>query len=150
MFDENEINQHKRRNRKRRRLGMRSPKCGQCGETDPLALVTRTTCYECTAKANGQVPIENHHLAGRQNDPFTLSVPGNDHQILSDSQRDWPYETLRNPTGDPLVKIAATLRGWLDLLTVAIKRILGWIPEFLERVARYLVKALGPDWWTQI
>ena len=54
---------------------------------------------------------------------------------------------MRNPDGSPLLKAAAALRGWLDLLRVVIDRNVGWIPFFLERLHDYLVTALGVRWW---
>jgi hypothetical protein len=133
-----------------RRLGTREPRCANCGENDPATLTGRTPdiiCYECQAKASERSPIEWHHPAGRNNDPLTFPVPGNDHRILSDLQKDWPQETLRNPTGSPLRKAAATIRGFLDMLRLFIERLFGWIPDFLETLDGKLIELFGAIWW---
>src|SRR5262245_45580839 len=101
-----------RRENKLRRLGTREQKCVNCGENAPVPLTGRAPdiiCYECQAKASERSPIERHHPAGRNNDPFTIPIPGNDHRFLSDLQKDWPPETLRNPNASPLRKAAAMM-----------------------------------------
>src|SRR5215510_7305001 len=128
------------------RLGTREPKCGRCGENDPFTLTGREPdiiCYECQMKVSKRSPIERHHPAGRNNDPFTIPIPGNDHRVLSDLQKDWPQETLRNPTGSPLRKAAATIRGFLDVLRLFIERLFGWIPDFLETLDGKLIELFG-------
>jgi len=126
-----------RQEKQLRRLGTRKPHCKLCGESDAAALTGITpniTCYECQAKRAGRSPIEKHHPAGHNNDSFTVPIPANDHRILSDRQHDWPEQTLRNSKGDPVLRIAATIRGFMDLILELIKRTLGWIPEFLEEL----------------
>jgi hypothetical protein len=108
------------------------------------------SCYECQAKRQGRTLIEQHHPAGRNNDEFTVPIPANDHRILSDRQIDWPLDTLRNPNASPLRAAAATLRGWLDILAELIKRILGWVPEFLEDLDDFLLERLGSGWWEEM
>src|SRR5262245_5622290 len=113
------------------RLGTRDPRCPCCGETNPFALTRADldiVCYERAA----QRWLEDHHLAGRNNDPFTITLPGNDHRVVSARQQLWPRDTLRNPSGRPLLQAAAFLRGFLDLLRLVLER-LGWIPAFLEQ-----------------
>ncbi len=139
-----------RREKRLRRLETRNPKCKQCGETNPVALTgiaPDILCYECEALQNGRSPIEAHHSAGRNNDSFTVPIPGNDHRVLSDLQQDWPIETLRNKNGSPLIAASAAIRGWLDILRALIERILDWIPPFLEQLDRYLTHKLGEQWW---
>ena len=82
-----------------RRLGTRTPGCRKpgCRERDPFALTgvePDLLCYEHRAEAAGRSWSEAHHVAGRANDPTTVPVPGNEHRLLNDLQRDWP-------TGDP-------------------------------------------------
>jgi hypothetical protein len=139
-----------RREKQLRRLSARTPECVKCGESDPSALTgvaPEIICYECQAKASERSPIERHHPAGRNNDPFTIPIPGNDHRVLSDLQKDWPQETLRNPTGSPLRKAAATIRGFLDVLRLFIERLFGWIPDFLETLDGKLIELFGAIWW---
>ena len=62
-------------------------------------------------------------------------------------QKDWPESTLRNPDGSPLLRAAATLRGWLDVLYLIIDLAIGWIPPFLEWVDGKLVNLVSPQWW---
>lgn len=133
-----------------RRLGIRNPVCCHCGEKELAALTGSTSsilCYECQLQARNKSTIENHHFAGHHNDSLTVPVPGNDHRILSDEQRDWPKDTLRNLNGSPLRKAAASLRGFLDILKLLIERILGWIPPFLEWLDELLLTLLGDGWW---
>jgi len=91
--------------------------------------------------------MEAHHLAGRHNSEITVLIPANDHRILSDAQCDWGDETLRNPDRSPLLKAAAALRGWLDVLTLIIERTVGWIPAFLEWLDAALRREHGDHWW---
>lgn len=135
------------------RLGTRKPICSTCEESEPSALTGYApdiVCYECQAKAHKKSLVESHHPSGRQNDSFTIPIPGNDHRVLTEKQRDWPIETLRNPNGSPLRKASAAIRGWLDTLRLMIERILGWIPDFLERLDELLTAQLGGQWWVKI
>jgi hypothetical protein len=132
------------------RLGTRTPRCRECGEQDPVALTGRDpgiTCYECLAQRSGRSPMEEHHPFGRRNDPLTVRIPGNPHRSLSDHQRSWPEQTLRNPDGSPLLRAAATVRGWLNVVHVIVERA-GWVPAYLERLDQQLTARLGHRWWT--
>jgi hypothetical protein len=141
-----------RREKHMQRLNSRNPRCKECGE-ESLAALTGTTpniiCYECQARRKKRSTTEKHHFAGRNNDPLTVSIPSNDHRILSDEQKDWPTTTLRNQDNSPLIRAAATLRGLLDILRSLIERTLGWIPEFLEWLDDLLKERLGAHWWLE-
>jgi hypothetical protein len=76
-------------------------------------------------------------------------VPGNDHRILSDYQHEWPLGTLRNPDGSPLLRAAASIRGWLDILRLIIERTVGWVPALLEMLDAWLRELVGEHWWEQ-
>jgi hypothetical protein len=141
-----------RREAKRRRLGDLDPACG-CGETDPIKLTGRAPdiqCYECQAAEAGRSWLEDHHPAGKANHPVTVRIPGNEHRRIDDLKNDWSRETLRNPSGSPLLRAAACLRGWLNVMQVLIDSTLGWIPAFLEALDRWLVNVMGPSWWTKM
>jgi len=130
----------------------RDPQCARCRESEPAALVVdggEVLCYECQAEQNGRSVIERHHIAGRHNDPATVALPGNAHRLLSDEQRAWPVETLRNPTASPLRQIAAWIRGWLDLLRVVAVRLTPF-PVFLERLDDDLTARDGEGWWRRL
>jgi len=132
------------------RLGTRQPECGECLETSPHALMKiddLMLCYECRAKQMGSSQIEAHHVAGQHNLHTTVDLPTNDHRVLSDLQREWPIDTLRNPAGSPLLRAAAALRGWLDAVSLMMDRAVGWIPRFLEWLDGQLQSALGTRWW---
>lgn len=138
-----------------RRLGTRDPVCAwpDCGQTHPAVLIRRCdriSCYEHYTLSTGRRPYEAHHVAGRQNSDATADVPGNDHRILSELQRLWPEDTLRNPEHSPLIVAAASIRGWCDVLLVIIYRGVGWIPDFLEWLHLTLVDQHGPDYWTRL
>jgi hypothetical protein len=136
-----------------RQLGTRAPRCAVegCCEVDPFALSgthPRLICDEHRADAATRSWVEGHHAKGRQNDPGDLiDVPANDHACLSELQRQWPRETLRNPDGSPLLRAAAALRGWLDVLRLIIERTVGWIPDLLEALDVWLQEANGARWW---
>ena len=94
----------------------------------------------------GRRPYEYHHVDGQHNSDVTADVPGNDHRILSELQRLWPEDTLRNPEHSPLLVAAASIRGWCDVQLIIIRGV-GWIPVFLEWLHPTLVDLYGPDWW---
>jgi hypothetical protein len=142
-----------RREERRRSLGQRLPHCSVpgCRETDPLALTgihPEILCYEHDAVRNGRDWLEDHHLAGRANDPATVRIPGNDHRAISERQNvTWRRETLRNPEGSPLIKAAAEIRGWLDILWLILERTVASVPTFLEALDAWLIEEIGPRWW---
>jgi len=142
--------QARRREVAYQRLGTRTPQCASCAESDPLALTGEhpdIVCYECQARAMGRSPVERNHPAGQHNDPFTTPIPGNDHRVFSDYQRDWPLDTLRNPDSSPLLKASAAVHGWLATLRLIIERTVGWVPDFLEALDAWLRAQLGMRWW---
>lgn len=136
-------------------LGIRNPRCAVpgCGETSPFALSgthPHLICDEHRADAAGRTWIEGHHVQGKANDPGdVVPTPANDHAEASELQRLWPRTTLRNQDGSPLLRAAAALRGWLDLLRLIIERTVGWIPELLEELDAWLRDQLGPRWWDE-
>jgi len=137
-----------------RELGTLTPHCTWpgCGETSPFALTgvhPDIRCYEHHGELAGRLWLEAHHPAGRHNDPSTAPVPGNEHRVLSERQLLWPQETLRNPDGSPLLRAAAWIRGWLDILWLILVRGVGWIPVFLEELDAWLREQFGPRWWDE-
>jgi hypothetical protein len=104
-------------------------------------------CYEHALCRRGRPWVEGHHALGRHNDPQTVDAPANDHRVLSDLQLAWPRETLRNPDGSPLLRAAAAIRGWLDVLWLVMTRCVGWVPAFLEQLDAWLRERIGPRWW---
>lgn len=143
-----------RREQRLRQLGTRSPRCRDCPEADPFALSgvhPDIVCYECLAIEQGRSLIEGHHVSGQASDPDDLiDLLGNDHRALSAAQSRWPRETLRNPDGSPLLRAAAAIRGWLEVLALILDRSVGWVPGFLEWLDATLRTAVGPTWWTEL
>jgi hypothetical protein len=136
------------------KLGTRTPTCRVegCPVANPFALTgvdPDVVCYEHRADLKARPWLEDHHPAGRHNDPATVQLPGNEHRVLSGRQGVWPRETLRNPDGSPLLKAAAALRGWLDVLWLIMTRTVGWIPEFLEQLDAWLQVKVGERWWDE-
>jgi hypothetical protein len=134
------------------RLGTRNPRCTieGCGETDPRALTgtdPNIVCYEHRQLADAKTWVEQDHRPGQHNHPATTAIPANDHRILSAMQKSWPRDTLRNPDGSPLLKAAACVRGWLDLLRLILERTVGWVPPFLEMLDAWLRERIGDPWW---
>lgn len=93
--------------------------------------------------------MENHHIAGQHNDVFTVPLQANDHRFVSDLQKDWPITTLQNKNESPLLQIAATIRGVMDMLKLFIERVMGWIPEKLEQL-NSLLSENDDQWWVTI
>ncbi len=138
-----------RRARAQRRVGV-GARC-TCGESRPEALVAGSTpliCAECQRAAAGRPRTDAHHVAGRANDDTTVPVPVNDHRaILSPDQQDWPRDTLENPTGDPVLRAAACIRGVIDTIWYVLEHTLGWVAGFLEQLSAWLTQTHGNGWW---
>ena len=122
-----------------------------CGEARPEALITGsdpTICAECQRKKRGQTIMDDHHPAGKANNPATVPVPANDHRAeLSVAQHDWPEQTRENADGSPLLAAAGCVRGFVDQIVYLVKKLLLWIPEMLEALDAFLAKKLEPKWW---
>jgi hypothetical protein len=132
-----------------RRVG-KGAQCA-CGENRPEALIAGSkprACAACQRKNHGKTTMDRHHIAGRTNSSITILVPVNEHRArLSPAQYDWPKETLENPDGSPLLKIAACIRGFIDTVQYLMDEYLLWIAEFLEWLNAYLQERHGPKWW---
>jgi hypothetical protein len=122
-----------------------------CGEDRPEALVpgsNPTECYRCERIRLGKAPKDQHHVAGKANNPTVISVPVNDHRAeLSPAQYDWPKATLENRDGSPLLARAAGIRGFVDTEIYLIKALLLPNAEMLEILDEDLKNKLGPKWW---
>lgn len=87
-------------------------------------------------------------MAGKANNPATVSVPVNDHCAeLNPAQYDWPKRTLENNEGSPLLAGAGGIRGFVDMEVYLIKKFLLPNAEVLEELDEYLRVKLGPQWW---
>ena len=92
--------------------------------------------------------MDDHHVAGRANDPTTIGIPTNDHVAeLSERQHDWPQRTLQNPDGDPLLRAAACIRGCVETVAYLAERLLRWIAALLELTSAHLTHTNGPFYW---
>lgn len=144
------IRAYQRKARASRRAGAKA-KCSVCGESRPEALIAGsnpTICTECRRKADGENPLDNHHPAGRANNPAKISAPSNDHRAeLTPAQQDWPKKTLGNPGRSPLLAAAACERGFIDTNSYLIERLLYQNPEMLETLDAFLEERLGARWW---
>jgi hypothetical protein len=143
------ISQFRRSSKAARRIG-HNQQCA-CRERRPEALIAGSnpmSCAKCKRIESGQKTLDDHHVAGRANSPATIPIAVNDHRaILSVAQYEWPEETLRNRTGNPLRRASACIRGFADTLFYLIDKFLLWIPEFLESLDTFLTKKFGPEWW---
>jgi len=132
-----------------RRVGM-GAQCA-CGESRPEALIAQsnpTICAACDRKKKGKATMDNHHPAGKANNPSTVPIHVNDHRAeLSSSQLDWPKATRENPEGSPLLAAAAGIRGFKDTVLYLIEKLLVWAADMMERLDTYLQKQLGQKWW---
>jgi hypothetical protein len=140
---------HRRKVIAARRVGVGA--CCACGEDRPEALIAGsnpTMCAACQRAAKGLTTTDQHHFAGKANNPATIPVPVNDHRaILSVVQGEWPKPTLSNTEGSPLLAGAASLRGCIDTIHYLIEKGLLWLAEMLEKLDDVQVKKLGPRWW---
>ena len=138
-----------RENRAARRVGQGS-RCN-CGEQRPLALIPGskpTICAACQREKLGHSSLDNHHPAGKANDPTTIPIPVNDHRAgLSPEQYEWPQETWDNPLGSPILAGAACMRGYYETGTYLIGALVIPEVEMLETLDPFLTKRLGPEWW---
>jgi len=92
--------------------------------------------------------MDNHHTAGKANNPATVPVSANDHRAyLSVAQYGWPKATRENPEGCPLLAAAGCIRGVIDYLHYLIDKFLDWIPKMLEMLSAWLRDQWGPEWW---
>jgi hypothetical protein len=135
-------------------LGTRTPHCRweDCDETCPFMLIgvhPDIRCYEHELLRLGRSWLEDHHPAGQSNDPRTVPVPGNEHRALSELQYRWSRETLRNPDGSPLLRAAALVRGWEDMLYLVMV-LVAWVPFYLEQLDAWLREEHGPRWWEML
>lgn len=122
--------------------------CGESRAEAPISGSDPVRCIECNRKLLGQTTVDNHHVAGKANSPITMPAPANDHSaVLTVAQQDWPKETLENPDGSPLLRAAASIRGFVDYLLYLIDKFILWIPEMLETLDALLVKKLGRKYW---
>jgi hypothetical protein len=141
---------YRRKSVAEQRVGVNA-KCA-CGESRPEALIAGTVpliCFQCKLKNEGRSTTENHHPAGRANNPATIAIPVNDHWAdLGTAQYEWPKTTIENPEGSPLIAAAADIRGFRDTALYLIDAHLPWIPEFMEQLDRVLIDKFGPKWWT--
>lgn len=95
-------------------LGTNQPLCGGCGESD-----WRT--------------FEEHHLAGRKNDPRTVPLCASDHRRVTDMQKDHPV-VLEG--ADPLLATAGELMlNLADILTVVIDKLLDYGATLIARAS---------------
>jgi hypothetical protein len=140
---------HRRKVVAARRVGVHA-RCS-CGERRPDALISGSTppvCAACKRTASGRTTMDEHHFAGKANNPATIPIPVNDHRArLSVAQAEWPKSTLTNPEGSPLLAAAACVRGFIDTVLYLIERGLLWIANLLEKLDDFQVKKLGPQWW---
>lgn len=62
------------------------------------------------------------------------------------AQYEWPPKTLQNADASPLLRAAAYVRGFADIVGYLLRQCM-WIAEFLEQLDSWLCAKLGPDWW---
>jgi len=132
-----------------RRVGRNARCC--CGESRPEALIRATgptRCAECQREAAGRPTIDEHHVAGQNNSPVTIPVSANDHRAeLSVMQMDWPRVFRENPERDPIIAVAASLRGATDVILFVIEKCVDTAIALLEALAEYLTRRFGSQWW---
>ena len=68
---------------------------------------------------------------------------------MTDEQRDWPKQTLRNERRSPLQLLAAGERARRDFANV-LGDTLDWTPAFCEDLEAALVSAHGENWLQEL
>jgi hypothetical protein len=143
------IGTYQRKESAARRVG-EDQRCA-CGEDRPEALIAGSDpmmCAACDRKRYGESPFDDHHVAGKSNNPTTTRIPVNDHRAeISPKQYEWPPETLENKHGSPLLAAAGCIRGCIDTIVYLLQKLLLWIAEMLELLDKILAEKLGPKWW---
>ncbi len=148
MADRDERRREIRREQHLRRLGSRNARCAECGETYPAALSgggPEWLCAECLAVRQGRTTVEGHHVLGHRNHPATMRLRANWHRGMTDEQRDWPKDKMRNKRRSPLLLLSAGARAQRDFENVR-EDVIGWSSEFCEDLDAALVRAHGEDW----
>lgn|GEM_PF-2247479 len=134
-----------RESRAQRRVGIGAA-C-PCGEVRPFALLPTGVCFACDRITRGREPFENHHVFGKRNGPCMVRMPVNDHRaVLSVAQLSWPPKTQENVGGSPLLRAAAHVRGFSDMIRHLLDEC-EWISNCLEQLDEWLSNTLGPSWW---
>ena len=140
-----------------RRLGTSSPVCSApgCVETDPIKLTgiyPTILCYEHQRVRDGLAIAEDHHVAGKRYDGFTVQLPGNDHLVLTAmSQSKGPR---RCGVMDTLSRARARLGGRRKMLIQSIEwdedtcAILDALDEYRETPAGGAMWKDFCDWWS--
>jgi len=140
---------HHRKAIANRRVGEGS-QC-KCGETRAHALIPGSDpriCAACQRSVARKKLTDDHHIAGRANNPMTISVPVNDHRAeLSVPQNAWPQKTLENLDRSPLRSAAAHIRGFVDTVIYLMEKFLLWVAEMIELLDTHLEENLGSKWW---
>lgn len=133
-----------------RRVGL-DAQCA-CGESRPEALIANSNpliCHECKRKSERKSAYDDHHEHGKSNNESTTAIPVNDHRAeLSTAQYDWPPKTLQNPDNSPVLKGAASIRGYADLSVYQMNNQLLPTAELLEALDEFLTNRLGTTWST--
>jgi hypothetical protein len=98
---------------RRRKLG--SDRCAVCGLEDlrTLQLSKVVLCAHCRLTLQGILPLERHHLLGRNLSSFAILLPANLHAVLNFMGIDHPPEC----NSDRELKMLYVFRDWLEVLS---------------------------------
>jgi hypothetical protein len=140
-----------RAERARRRSA--AQKCSVCGEDRPEALLVKwkpVLCVQCLRKKRGLSPLDDHHPAGRNNNPTTIKVPANDQPAhLTLLQYEW-WKTCTNPDRSRLLAAAAGIRGFCDTVQYLMDKLLIPAAVLLERLDAVLPTFHGDDYLVKL
>jgi len=94
-----------------RRLKPEGEHCVVCGLSDLRALQTTrvVVCAHCRMVLQGLMPVEAHHVLGKDLSSFTMMLPANVHAVLTFMGLDHPH------TAAPDLKILCIIRDWLEV-----------------------------------
>lgn len=96
---------------RRRRLKPDGVRCAICGLSDLRTLQTTrvVVCAHCRMVLQDLIPVEDHHIFGKNLSSFTIVLPANLHAVFTFMGLDHPH------LASPDLKILYTLRDWLEV-----------------------------------
>jgi hypothetical protein len=96
---------------RRRRLKPNGDRCAICGLSDLRTLQTTRVvlCAHHRLLLQGLIPIEDHHIFGKDLSSFTVTLPANLHAVLTFMGLDYP------PDASTDLKQLLSLRDWLEV-----------------------------------
>ena len=116
--------------------------CATCATIDQLSRRPdgRVLCYAHLREEAGAGPVEEDHIAGRENlGGLVVRLRANDHRSVTELRTQLGGDEWPSADGDPLLTLAHFLHGLGTLLIIMAR----WLVELAADAAR----RLGPSGW---